>query len=296
MESSRGPFNILAAMWIDRNRRYFVATTGGMDEAETYTRVRWTQNKQGPIRKNIEVRMPAVCTTYFSAAGAIDRHNRLLQDDLDLKKTIETNDWSVRVNSSLLGMCISDAYMLYKGGRGTRSCMKPHKYFRLLGSELVKSTYDFTGLRLRHPDAAANKNNFEGLPTSGVYEHLKPTSGHRKDKNGRIKKAKRQRNCRTCGMKSKWICSGCRAETFGEKHFCHSDTARSCYRKHLGEIQNADEVRASLQNGECGATGRFGTFIAWRVALLAWIDSMTWTFAVSARCRLYMDPYTRHIV
>ena len=145
MESSRGPLNILAAMWIDRNRRYFLATTGGMEVADAYTRFRWNQTTQGPIRENIEARMPAVCAKYFSAAGAIDRHNRLRHDDLDLKKTIEKNDWSVGVHSSSLGMCISDAYMVYMGDRGARSCMQPHQFFRLLGFELVRNTYDVTG-------------------------------------------------------------------------------------------------------------------------------------------------------
>lgn len=119
-------------MWIDRNRRYFVATARSRDDTEAYTRVRWTQNRHGPIRKNIEVQLPAVCATYFWAAGADDQQNRLRQYDLDLEKTIETNDWSLWMTSSLLRMCVSDAYMLYKGGRGNRSCIRPHDFFGFL--------------------------------------------------------------------------------------------------------------------------------------------------------------------
>ena len=81
---------------------------------------------------------------------------------------------------------------------------KASRFFRLLGSELVKNPYDMTGLRLRRPDAAANKTNFAEPPTSGVHEHLNPTRDLRKDKDGQV--PKRHRKFHTCGMKSKWVC------------------------------------------------------------------------------------------
>ena len=62
--------------------------------------------------------------------------------------------------------------------------------------------------------------------------------------------------------------------------------------KHLKGNKSSFDTAIAI----CGATGRFGRFIAWHVPLLAWIESMTWTFAVSGRCRLYTDPYTRHTV
>jgi hypothetical protein len=42
-----------------------------------------------------------------------DRHNRCRQDDLMLERKYQTQDWSIRVNHSLLGIVSVDSWLLY---------------------------------------------------------------------------------------------------------------------------------------------------------------------------------------
>ena len=72
------------------------------------------------FKEQITVGIPKVCEKYYDACSQIDIHNRGLQDDLKLEKKFEVKDWSICVNSTLLGICIVDAWKLYIGFRGHR--------------------------------------------------------------------------------------------------------------------------------------------------------------------------------
>jgi hypothetical protein len=56
-----------------------------------------------------------------------------------LERKLETKDWSVRVNLSLFGMCVIDAYYVAKG---CRICDEtPAQFFEALAEELIDNNY-----------------------------------------------------------------------------------------------------------------------------------------------------------
>ncbi len=76
-----GETELVAIAWVDRNRRFFVATTCGLGEGETIQRKRLRQlDKSGrapPDKVIIEVDQPKAIERYYEGAGTIDRHNRI---------------------------------------------------------------------------------------------------------------------------------------------------------------------------------------------------------------------------
>ncbi len=94
-----------AFVWMDRERRYFIATAGNLAEGTPYTRCRWRQVNRAPNaaseRVIMTIKQPQIAEVYYDTCGAIDRHNRYRQDDLQMEKKVETKDWSVRVNLSI---------------------------------------------------------------------------------------------------------------------------------------------------------------------------------------------------
>ena len=100
---------------VDRERRYFVTTSGTTLPGTTIYRERWRRIGNESRSKMTEAGVPNVAETYYSTASQIDRHNRCRQDDFKLEKKFRVKEWSQRVNTSLLAMCIVDAWLLYKG-------------------------------------------------------------------------------------------------------------------------------------------------------------------------------------
>jgi hypothetical protein len=77
----------------------------------------------------------------------ICRHNRCRQDDLTLERKYQTQDWSIRVSRSLLGIVIVDSWLLYTGARGPLLSMNLRLFYETLALELFDSDFDPVGLR-----------------------------------------------------------------------------------------------------------------------------------------------------
>eukprot|EP00168_Porphyra_purpurea_P004846 TRINITY_DN15871_c0_g1_i1.p2 TRINITY_DN15871_c0_g1~~TRINITY_DN15871_c0_g1_i1.p2 ORF type:complete len:160 (-),score=11.26 TRINITY_DN15871_c0_g1_i1:9-488(-) len=107
--------DLMAVVWVDREHRYFIASTSGTLEGTPYNRLRWRQGKVTASRVALTVPQPLVAETYYGCCSQIDRLNRCRQDDLRLEHKLVAHDWSMRVNLSLLGMCVVDAWLLYIG-------------------------------------------------------------------------------------------------------------------------------------------------------------------------------------
>jgi hypothetical protein len=118
---------------------------------------------------------------YYSVCGMIDWHNRCRQDDLQLEKELGTLDWSMRVNTTLLGMCIVDTWYAYS--QCTKTKEKQKDFYSFLAKELIDNKYDSvgpgSGRRNRTQDAQEARNRMmmsnNGLPTCGYGPHITPT-------------------------------------------------------------------------------------------------------------------------
>jgi len=115
-----GEFDTVSLVRLDRNRRYFVATTGNTQPGNAVQRVRLRETPDGPHNVEITVQQRNLVELYYSCCAEIFRHNRCRQNDLMLEKKLRTHRWDFRLNCSLLGMIIVDAWNMYSGVQGVR--------------------------------------------------------------------------------------------------------------------------------------------------------------------------------
>lgn len=90
--------DLLSFVWVDKNRKYFICYGSSMCEGQPFQRTRCRQ--VDPVDQNFEpeymnftVAQPKACEVYYTVCAAVDRHNRNIQDDLNLEKKIVTQDW-----------------------------------------------------------------------------------------------------------------------------------------------------------------------------------------------------------
>jgi hypothetical protein len=81
---------------------------------------------------------PKIAEMYYSTYGAIDRHNRLCQDDLRIEKKIKTKDWSRRVNLSIFSMIVVDTWLVFNAMRNTPTDeLNQKEFYSVLSEELI---------------------------------------------------------------------------------------------------------------------------------------------------------------
>jgi hypothetical protein len=136
----------MAMTLVDRDRRYFIATTSCTLDGESFSRVRWRQLEDGPEQVELVVPQPQVAEVYYTAFVLIGRHNRFIEADLSLERKVGTHDWSFRVNCSVHGVIVVDTWLVYSGGRGIRTGMA----YEQLADQMIDNDFDSGGLRDRH--------------------------------------------------------------------------------------------------------------------------------------------------
>jgi len=247
-EDPSGTPELMAVLWADRDRRYFVATASSALAGAPCERLRWRELEGGAQRVTVSVPQPVVAEIYYSCCAQIDRHNRCRQDDLRLEHKLGTHDWSQRVNISLLGVCIVDAWLLHSGARGASS-LKQSDFYQNLAADFIDNTIDGGGWRPRGREmaagaAAASIDDATDVSSPaaayGVGEHLKPTSKRRQTKAGAVPTHLQQRHCRVCKtIRSTLVCSVFRDPAAGGAVFlCGPKTGRICFATHLREVHD----------------------------------------------------------
>ena len=233
MMSGDDEIHLKAFVWMDRERRYFVSSTGSMREGKEFQRKRWRQiaeleSNEAPEKVDITVTQPETSEIYYDVCAKIDQHNRMRQSDLRMEKKLQTKSWEKRVNLSILSMAIVDSYLLYKACTGKK--MTQHEYYCGLADEMVENTWSGTPSNVRK-NVGPNEVNFGSC---GMGVHLTPNRLPMiTTKSGT--KRKRQMRCAMCSKKTVRECSLCRDdETVDESdsHFCDGLSGRDCFRQH----------------------------------------------------------------
>ena len=67
-----------------------------------------------PVRVEFDITQPRVAERYHSINSKIYESNLMRQDDFQLERNIQTKDWIIRVNNSILGMNYVYTYYLGK--------------------------------------------------------------------------------------------------------------------------------------------------------------------------------------
>jgi hypothetical protein len=242
-----GTPSMLAFCWMDRDRRYFISSASSLQPGRAYSRHRWRQVSNelnaAPERVELEIPQPQAAEIYYNACGMIDRHNRCRQDDLMLERKLGTMDWSMRVNTSLLGMCIVDAWYAYSQCTKTGEANTEEKqkdFYSFLAEELIDNNYDSVGRRrgVNSPVAGPQLVTINGLARCGVEAHLSPTKRRRKEK-GLTTNGLYQGKCRICKKKTVFVCSACKdANEDGFFHgkevwLCMNKRGETCFIEHL---------------------------------------------------------------
>jgi hypothetical protein len=240
--------NMLAFVWVDRERRYFIATTGSVGEGQGIIRQRMRQVVDDgitpPTMVTINIRQPIAAEEYYKCCGKIDQHNRDRQDTLQFERKIGTKDWSMRVNLGLVAMCIVDSWKVWSKmtQRNGEPIETQKEFYSKLCTELIDNQFDTVGRRsnvARSDSSVAASVLIDpetNLPRSGVGIHLTPTSNKRKrlgsDTNHRL-----QRRCNICGRKTSFQCSQCKdTSSDGNCGFlCHTTTGRTCFLAHVDQ-------------------------------------------------------------
>ncbi len=237
-KDANGNTKAMAFVWMDRDRRYFIATRSTLEQGEYYARMRWRQVDQtvnaDAERVDLEIPQPLAAEVYYRACASVDRHNRSRQDDLMLERKLETKDWSVRVNLSLFGMCVIDAYYVAKG---CRICDEtPARFFEALAEELIDNNYG-PGMGTRGQRGGQASLPEENTVIISTSAHLMPTKRKRKDKHGVPLRFSLQGRCKVCHKKTCHICSLCKhgqgPEVPTEPWICHEKNGgRDCFNEH----------------------------------------------------------------
>lgn len=209
---------LMAFMWIDRDRRYFISTCSSLEEGSRILRTRWSQvdktHNADPVRLEKEVAQPRAAETYYTGCGKIDQHNRHRQDTLQLEKKLQTNDWSKRVNLTIFSMIVIDAFLLFKGCSSIMAYMEIKLFLEKLAQELIDNDYDRMSLRSRGKKRSREVEPIQQEIDTGIYlTNPTPTKLRKKNnKTGQLSCCKQSKCifCIAAGRKNSWVTTVCR--------------------------------------------------------------------------------------
>ena len=247
MPADEGDLELASFVWMDRERRYFIATAGSFEHGTPYTRVRWRQlidkPNAPPEKVNLVIEQPKIAEIYYSTCSAIDKHNRLRQDDLRIEKKIETINWSTRVNLSIFAMIVVDSWLVYNAfanrgkGEELNQAVNQKEFYSVLAEELIDNTYHEKGRAARRSfqEEACIQAVESGSPKAGVLTHLTPIKRFKNNMHGQKLSHRYQGRCKVCSKKTTWQCSDC--EDNGKAVFlCPTKNGKRCFVEHISHV------------------------------------------------------------
>ena len=254
---------LMAFVWVDRERRYFISSCSNISDGLPYIRRRWRQVVHGADAEvtPITIKQPLAAEIYYGTCARVDQHNRDRQKTLGTERKVRTLDWAKRVGTTLLSMNVVDAWKVYSKASfydangeptlnedGTRHENQKEFYSALI-VELIDNTCDMAigaaigalgtprAVRHRAVDAAMIDEN-TGAPRSGNGNgaYLSPTKRKRIVRGVETNHA-HQGYCRICRAKTRFQCNICKysADIDDDGWLCHSDTTRDCFAQHCGQ-------------------------------------------------------------
>jgi hypothetical protein len=90
--------DLLAFVYCDKDRHYFISSCSSLSAAVPITRLRTQQVEElesnaDPKRLLLTIHQPKAAAIYYTLCGKIDQHNCCRQDTLNLEKKWETKEW-----------------------------------------------------------------------------------------------------------------------------------------------------------------------------------------------------------
>jgi Transposase IS4 len=258
LDASNTP-RYLSIIFVDRDRRYFIATTGSLEEGTSQTRKRWRQvapkeTNQPPEKQTIVLEQPRSVAIYYETCARIDQHNRDRQSTLKMERKFHTTDWSSRVNTTIFAMILVDCWKVYSqltfvvGADGKLVKQETQKeFYGNLAAEMIDNTEDIVATRRganATPPGEQAIDRLTGLPMRGIGPHLSPTKRRRVVGGEIVPTQLYQGHCVVCAKEKKKVkttecCSVCRAaETPKEVFLCTTKNGKLCFSEHLRECHD----------------------------------------------------------
>ena len=235
---------IMALVWVDRDRCYFISTASSLKEGKEYSRHRWRQpdqdlehmdapNNQDAVRQQLTVPQPEVCEIYYDTCAAIDQHNRHRQDTLQIERKMQTKSWDKRVTTSIFGMYVVDAWLMYKGCTTASADASPklsqQEFYCQLAEELIDNNQDKVRTRSRR-----RVNSSQNLVSMSSVPVLRATKKRKTGTGGKLTKFCAQGRCRVCiKARPTTVCSTCEDEMGKTLYFCDERSGRNCFQIHV---------------------------------------------------------------
>jgi hypothetical protein len=117
LKDHHGQPELLAFVWQDWDRCYFICSGGSMAEGNPHIQERMRQVVKDdvslPQKVTFSIPQPKAAKLYYDTCGKIDQRNRDRQAKLGLKVKLKTQDWSKHVRLTILLMCIMDAWKVW---------------------------------------------------------------------------------------------------------------------------------------------------------------------------------------
>ena len=179
-----GQPKMLSFIWMDQDRRYFIASASSLDSGILYSQKRWRQVllELDALPENVELTIPQPKATevYYRTCSAFDQHNRHRQDNLKTEKKLETKKWDMRVNLTIFSMIVVDTWLVYSQVTGSTELQS--EFNVCLAEELIDNNIDSRPQRRRNSGEDGSDSNNKspvmmstGRVRAGVSCHLTPT-------------------------------------------------------------------------------------------------------------------------
>jgi len=235
---------LLAFVWTDRDRRYFISTCSSLASGNIITQTRWKQIDRtpnaAPERRELTVLQPKAAEQYYSACSQIDRHNRSRQSTLMIEKKVRVMTLDKRLNTTVFAMVGPvDAWFLYRGIRqGSKGLVNDERHFyELLLEQLIDNKLDCNctatrGKRRTNAEMLLQEQqNVDSVPSHLQLVSVTPTKRFKKSNpNHRL-----QGRCIVCDKPATAVCRVCqRDDPLGKHQFWICDKAgKCCMGKHI---------------------------------------------------------------
>jgi hypothetical protein len=139
----------LAYVWLDRDRRYFIATTSSLAMGDQVVRDRLHQlvkdKETPPERTEVNLTQPRATQLYYECAAKIDQHNRDCHATLGIERKLVTHNWAKRVNISILFICLVDAWKIWSlltVDESGKPIETQKEFYGHLAAEFIDNNYD----------------------------------------------------------------------------------------------------------------------------------------------------------
>jgi hypothetical protein len=222
---------LIATAWSDKKLKTLISTCGTSGAAISHKRKRYIAEPDGSVKIiNKYTPIDLITSEYFHFCHKIDVHNHRRQGIVALERTLKTHSWSLRLISTILGIILVDAYMMFKQeqssveisssltdttkGDEDESSFRDftHEVCKLLLTNTLGNSRFLPRNLYPHVEDLTPPNSHSNIQNVGCQLHPLSTNlslQRKRERNGRKKSNSIQLRCSICKNHASFYCSNC---------------------------------------------------------------------------------------